>query len=147
MFYDALWPKIYDETQKIAYISFCYRLPFNSHSVLFHHGNVSQLMDTDMLSYHTIPYIFLALTHWSKLCKLRHIVYDKAIRWNQNVIILINFHHWLHQNWTCWQFLVWPVIKISSKWWHFGFIVLHLWNHFLWLKWLWHRKQQCVIIF
>ena len=32
-----------------------------------------------------------------------------------------NFHHWLHWKSSKWQLPVQPVIKISSKWWHFRF--------------------------
>ena len=34
-----------------------------------------------------------------------------------------NFHHWLHWKLSKWQLPVQPVMKISSKWWHFHFSV------------------------
>ena len=34
-----------------------------------------------------------------------------------------NFHHWQHQKLSKWQLLGQPVMKISSKWWHFSFNV------------------------
>ena len=34
------------------------------------------------------------------------------------------FHHWLHRKLSFWQLSVQPVMKISSKWWHFRFSVM-----------------------
>ena len=34
-----------------------------------------------------------------------------------------NFHHWLHWKLSKWQLPVQPMMKISSKWWHFRFSV------------------------
>ena len=34
-----------------------------------------------------------------------------------------NFRHWLHWKLSFWQLSVQPVMKISSKWWHFRFSV------------------------
>ena len=32
-----------------------------------------------------------------------------------------NLHHWLHRKLSKWQLSVQPVMKLSSKWWHFRF--------------------------
>ena len=62
------------------------------------------------------------------------------VHWNGNVFALMkfsslaaleivkifwrNFHHWLHWKLSFRQLQVQPVMKISSKWWHFHFNVL-----------------------
>ena len=35
-----------------------------------------------------------------------------------------NFHHWLHWKLSFWRLPVQPLMKISSKWWHFRFSVI-----------------------
>ena len=40
---------------------------------------------------------------------------DSLKHWNGNVVILINFHHWLLWKLSFWQLPVQPVMKISSK--------------------------------
>ena len=49
---------------------------------------------------------------------------NKKSHWNGNVFRFLfwwNFHHWLHWKLSKWQLPVQPVMKISSKWWHFRF--------------------------
>ena len=40
-----------------------------------------------------------------------------------------NFRHWRHWKLSFWQLSVQPVMKISSKWWHFRFCVVPWLNH------------------
>ena len=40
-----------------------------------------------------------------------------------------NFRHWLHWKLSFWQLSVQPVMKISSKWWHFRFSECHYFLH------------------
>ena len=47
--------------------------------------------------------------------------YGGPIQLNGNGLILAKFYHWLKQMLSIWQILVQPVVKISSKWWHFCF--------------------------
>ena len=42
-------------------------------------------------------------------------------RWHGYVVISTKFHHWMHWKLSFWQLLVWPLMKISSKWQHFLF--------------------------
>ena len=46
-----------------------------------------------------------------------------------------NLHHWLQRKLSKWQLSVQPVMKISSKWWHFRFSVK------LWHVWAWQRQS------
>ena len=41
--------------------------------------------------------------------------------WNENVLILTYFHHWLHWKLSFWQLTVQPMVNVSSKWRHFRF--------------------------
>ena len=43
-----------------------------------------------------------------------------------------NFRHWLHWKLSFWQLSVQPVMKISSKWWHFRFSVCHQIARLVW---------------
>ena len=50
------------------------------------------------------------------------------------------FHHWLHRKLSFWQLSVQPVMKISSKWWHFRFSELNHINVILQWK---RRRKWC----
>ena len=51
----------------------------------------------------------------------RPVPYLVLMQWNINGVIWWNFHDGLHWKLSKWQLLVQPVMKISSKWWHFRF--------------------------
>ena len=59
------------------------------------------------------------IVSWSQCFNMMHFTETKmsSFWWN--------FHHWLHRKLSFWQLLVQPVMKISSKWRHFRFSVLH----------------------
>ena len=54
----------------------------------------------------------------------RPVPYLVLMQWNINVVIWWNFHDGLHWKLSKWQLLVQPVMKISSKWWHFRLSVM-----------------------
>ena len=54
-----------------------------------------------------------------------------------SLILIVNFHHWLHRKLSFWQLSVQPVVKITSKWQHlrFGDLVFSV------LPWLYYEFQ------
>ena len=48
-----------------------------------------------------------------------------------------NLHHWLHRKLSKWQLSVQPVMKLSSKWWHFRFS-----DHINVMIWVWWYLDQ-----
>ena len=48
---------------------------------------------------------------------------------NGNIVIWLNFNHWLHWKLSKWQLPVQPVFKIEWKWQHFCFGVMVEWSH------------------
>ena len=57
--------------------------------------------------------------HWSYSCLV--LSHHATLKWRCH--FWSNFHHWLHWKLSCWQLPVQPVMRISSKCWHFHFNV------------------------